>query len=396
MGLTGEMINVDCPACDHHGLLGFHRQASVPVNSCLLLTSREEAADFPRGSIHLGMCRSCGLIANAEFDAALAEYSQRYEETQGFSPRFLEFAKDLAKGWIERYELRGGHVLEIGCGKGEFLVLMAEAGIGSGAGIDPGVRPERITSPAADRLVWLQRNFRSTDSELVGDAVVCRHTLEHVGPVGDFVAELRLAIGDRTDTVVLFELPDAQRVLDEVAFWDVYYEHAAYFTEGSLARLFERNGFQILDLRREYDGQYLILEAKPAPGGLVEDPWDCDDRTAIEDGAQRFADGYNDTASHWQERLATESRAGGLTVIWGASSKGVAFLGLVGDHVAAAVDINPHKHGTFVAGTGHRVISPNELPGMGPTLVVAMNPIYLDEIQATLDALEITAALIGV
>jgi hypothetical protein len=29
---------------------------------------------------------------------------------------------------------------------------------------------------------------------------------------------------------VLFELPDVLRVLEEVAFWDVYYEHCSYFT----------------------------------------------------------------------------------------------------------------------------------------------------------------------
>ena len=43
---------------------------------------------------------------------------------------------------------------------------------------------------------------------------------------------VRRAIGDRLDTVVLFELPDVERVLREVAFWDVYYEHCSYFTLG--------------------------------------------------------------------------------------------------------------------------------------------------------------------
>jgi len=45
------------------------------------------------------------------------------------------------------------------------------------------------------------------------------------GPVG----------GPPADALVLFEIPDVRRVLEEGAFWDIYYEHCSYFTLGSLA-----------------------------------------------------------------------------------------------------------------------------------------------------------------
>lgn len=383
-----------CPSCGSTDLTAFHHQEAVPANSCLLLESAEEATTFPLGSLRLALCEACGLISNVDFDPELAEYSQRYEETQGFSPRFQEFAAALAKGWVERYDLRGKQVLEIGCGKGEFLTLMAHAGIGWGIGIDPSFRHDRVESPPSN-LAWLERHFTRDDDDLVGDAVVCRHTLEHIGPVGRFVADLRAAIGDRTNTVALFELPDSMRILEEVAFWDVYYEHAAYFTEGSLTRLFERHGFEVLDLRREYDDQYLILEARPADGGVAA-PWPVDDLDAVRARVARFRDGYVAAAETWRGRLAEESAAGGRSVIWGASSKGVSFLGLVGEHVAAAVDINPHKRGTFVAGTGHRVVGPEDLGEIDPTLVVVMNPIYVDEIRAQLENLGLTPQLLAV
>ncbi len=208
---------------------------------------------------------------NDRFEPAKAEYSGRYEETQDFSPRFREFQRDLATRWVDEHGLAGKTVLEIGCGKGTFLVEMCRAGAGRGIGIDPAVAPERLADdPAAARVEWIAEKFDEHWLGLEVDAVVCRHTLEHIAPVADFMTLVRRLVGDR-DIPVLFELPDALRVLREGAFWDVYYEHCSYFTPGSLARLFRRTGFDVTDVRLDYDDQYILVEARPAattPGDL--------------------------------------------------------------------------------------------------------------------------------
>jgi len=382
-----------CPACGHSGLEGFHEQTNVPANSCLLLDSEDEATRFPTGEISLGFCTNCGFITNTRFDPALAEYSDRYEETQAFSDRFVTFARSLAGQWVQRHDLAGKTVLEIGCGKGEFLVMMAEAGIGRGIGIDPGVHPERVDTTVGDRLEWIADFYSDSYSSLDADAIVCRHTLEHISPVAEFVQMIRRGIGDRLDTVVLFELPDVQRVLDEVAFWDVYYEHCSYFSAGSLARLFEQSGFEVLDLALAYDDQYLILDARPIPMGAIPKPWPVTDMDALRRGVDHFRRRYRDTIGHWADRLAPLYRQSETSVIWGAGSKGVSFLSAVGDHIAAAVDINPYKHGMYMAGTGHRIVAPQDLVEIAPDLVIAMNPIYTDEIQNDLNKLEIDAEL---
>jgi SAM-dependent methyltransferase len=382
-----------CPACGSNALEEFHQQAAVPANSCLLLASQDEAIQFPTGAIELAYCAVCGFITNTRFDAALAEYSDRYEETQAFSPRFVSFARSLAQQWVERHDLAGKTVLEIGCGKGEFLALMAEAGIGHGIGIDPGVHPERIESPHSDRLEWITDFYSEQYAHIQADAIVCRHTLEHIAPVSDFLRMIRRAIGDRLDTRVLFELPDAQRVLDEVAFWDIYYEHCSYFSAGSLARLFEREGFELTDLSLAYDDQYLILDARPIAPGTSPDPWQADDMASLRAGVEHYAVAYRDTIHRWETRLADLAAKGRTAVIWGAGSKGVSFLSVVGDNVAAAVDINPHKHGMFMAGTGHAIVAPSDLPGLEPHLVIAMNPIYVTEIRRDLDELGVGADL---
>jgi SAM-dependent methyltransferase len=379
-----------CPACGASGLEPFHAAEGVPTNSCLLLEDETEARTFPRGRLDLAFCGTCGFITNRAFDPALAEYSGRYEETQSFSQRFVDFGRDLAKTWVERYDLHGRHVLEIGCGKGEFLTWMVEAGAGSGTGIDPGVHPERIGSEAASRIEWIADFYDASRSDLVADAVVCRHTLEHIAPVHEFLSMVRRNIGDRTDTIVLFELPDVARVLEEVAFWDTYYEHCSYFSAGSLARLFRRCGFEVLDLSLAYDDQYLLLEARPATRGGGGVPSQLEgDLDRLRAGVATFRDGYSATVARWQREFASLEASGRSAVIWGGGSKGVAFLTSVGvgDRIAGAVDINPHKQGRYIAGSGHEVLAPADLVAMDPALVVAMNPVYLDEIREDLDAL---------
>nr|MDT0663772.1 hypothetical protein [Micromonospora sp. DSM 115978] len=134
------MTTVDaCPACASTRLTFFYAKDRVASHSCLLMDSEAEALAFPTGDLRVAFCDECGFVTNTAYEAGMAQYSARYEETQAFSPVFQEFARDLAKRWVHKYELYGRSVLELGCGKGEVLVNKVEQGAGSGVGSDPGV-----------------------------------------------------------------------------------------------------------------------------------------------------------------------------------------------------------------------------------------------------------------
>ena len=389
---------MSCPACGAGGAEVFYTRSGVPVHSCLLLDDETEARNFPTGELRLALCSGCGFVYNEAYDPASSRYSPAYEETQAFSPRFQEFLSELAERWVSRYDLVGKKVVEIGCGKAEFLVEMVRHGVANAIGVDPGIRPERLPADVAARIQPVAGFFPRVMPDLDADAVICRHTLEHVGPVAEFMRQVRAGIGDRTDTAVLFELPDTLRVLREAAFWDVYYEHCSYFTLGSLARLFRRTGFEVLDLEMAYDGQYLLIEARPSavPVG-DETPHPNEERVAdVREAVAGFRRAEEALVQVWADEVGRVSAQGGQTAIWGSGSKGVAFLAALGaqaSQVACAVDINPHKHGKFMAGTAHEIVAPARLGESHPDLVVAMNPIYVDEIRRDLERLELTPEL---
>ncbi len=387
-----------CPSCGAAQPDLVHEQDGVPIHSCRLVPTLEQALAFPLGSLRLAFCRGCGFLWNDAYDPAVQDYGVSYEETQGFSPRFRAFAEELAAEWVERYALRDKDVLEIGCGKGEFLALVCELGPNRGVGIDPAFVPGRLRSTAAERMRFVEELYDERYAELEADAVLCRHTLEHIGPVGEFMRLVRRTAAGRDGAVVLFELPDVGRVLREGAFWDVYYEHCSYFSPGSLARLFRTTGFEVEELSLAYDDQYILIAGRPiaAPGAAPHPLEESVDELAADVRGFRVA--LDETANRWRERIGAERAAGRRTVIWGAGSKGVAFLVTlgVGDDVDAAVDINPFKQGMYLAGTGHEVRAPEDLVAAPPDLVVVMNGIYLDEVRAQLHTLGLSPEVVAV
>ena len=386
-----------CPNCDARGLRLFYSVEHIPAHSCLLMHSREAALSYPKGNLCLGFCPRCGFVTNTRFDIANNEYSTNYEETQAFSATFNAFAGGLAQDLVEKHELHGKRVLEIGCGKGEFLVLMCELGGCSGIGIDPGYRPERTTSEAASRITFINDLYDSRYAHLEADFIVCRHTLEHISPTLEFLGCLRKNIGDRDGTLVFFELPDVMRVLREGAFWDIYYEHCTYFTAGSLSRLFRAAGFEVLELTHAYDGQYLLITARPHDGPTEPRLEQEDDLADTEQAVERFRDVAGATIAKWHRDISDWTAAEKRVVLWGSGSKAVAFLATlqITEAIPYVVDINPHKHGKFMPGTGQQIIEPSALKSLRPDVVVVMNPVYLDEIGADIKAMGLAAKLVA-
>ncbi len=384
-----------CPNCGHTGLAPFYEVRQVPVHSCLMMESPEKALDFPCGDVVLGYCDHCGFITNIEFDRKWSAYAPNYEDQQSFSPTFNKFALDLANRLIEKYDLRNKSIVEIGCSKGDFLLLLCELGNNSGVGIDPSVVPGRVKSEAANRVTFIQDYYGEQHAKYVGDFICCRHTLEHIQPTAEFISTVRRSIGDR-HVPVFFEIPDNTRVLRDLAFEDIYYEHCSYFTPGSLARLFRACGFEVTDVYRDYGDQYLFIEALPVP--TTSDKVHPVEETLeqMAEDVKHFTSNIQNKLEYWKNYLEKMQAENKKVVVWGSGSKCVAFLTTLDtiDKIQYVVDINPHRHGKFIPGVGKEIMSPEFLKEYQPDKVIVMNSIYCDEIQKMLDEMGVKTEVV--
>lgn len=391
-----DMTQLPCPACASTEVTSFFETSDVPVHTTLLMPSRQHALDYPKGQLELAYCKNCGFISNLLFEKGIHEYSPRCEESQGYSATFANWMEDLAKRLVKTYDIHQQTVVEIGSGKGEFLSAVCRQGNNTGIGYDPAYVPGRLDGHESARIDF-RKQLWSVDCTLHGaDLVVCRHTLEHIPDVADFLRDVHACIADKPDTLLFFEVPDVMRVLHEGAFWDIYYEHCSYFSRDSLVCLFQNVGFEVLESWLDYDDQYVLLAAKPASDKLQDAS--VDPVPEIVTGVGTFREHYRTVFEQWSSFLEKCAIRQQSVMLWGGGSKAAAFLNQVdiNSEIDRVIDINPNKHHAFIPGTGQEVVGPGVLLQNAPDFIIVMNPVYLDEIQVQLDSLACDSRLMPI
>jgi SAM-dependent methyltransferase len=362
-----------CPLCGAADPMLSVDRESLPVFQNVVHQSRDAAMKAACGQFRLGTCRDCGFSWNTGFDADVMVYDESYDNHVA-SAVFAAYYRELVLMLIERFGISDGTVYDIGCGKGEFLRIFAALAPGVRCiGIDPSC------TPVIDGNFEL-RCMRFDASVFTGDAklVLLRHVLEHIDQPIAFLSALR---GAMPAAPLFVEVPDLEWILEKGAFWDFCYEHCNYFTPATLTDAMRRSGFDIIEARASFGGQYQWALVRPGQGSA----------TPIADPVAAIAKvaAYATHEAAALDRLcARADKAGGL-VIWGMATKGVILsLMLGGDRVRGGIDMNRNKHGRFAPGSAVEIHPADWLETLPPgSDVVVMNPNYLGEITA------ITAAI---
>lgn len=325
---------------------------AMPVFQNRMHTSREDARACARGDVTLVEDLGTGLIYNHDFDPSVMVYDENYQNEQAVSPLFQAHLDTVAR-LVER-EMGRRSLLEIGCGKGRFLEMLAAQGCEIG-GIDPtyeGDNPHII------------KDYFSEARGIKADGIVLRHVLEHIQDPYAFLKQIAAANGNRGK--IYIEVPCFDWITEHRSWFDIFYEHVNYFRLTDFHRMFGT----LHAAGRFFGDQYLYVVADLATL-----------RTPVYSAA--------DSPSIPEDFLATrphrQSVAAGQRVIWGGASKGVIFALMserAGAPVEAVIDINPAKQGRYLPATGLKVHAPHEvLPRLSPgSTIYVMNSNYLPEI----------------
>lgn len=364
-----------CPGCHDKRLSAPWLLAAEPVINNYRCPTPAAAARVPRRDLRLIQCRECGLIFNSTLDTKAVPYDDRYENRQCFSPVFQDHLQTLAADLARRHKLRNGRILEIGCGKGDFLRMFCERARARGVGYDSSYAgaPTQLRG----RVRFHRRYAGARDIRSAFDIILCRHVVEHVGAIGDFLAELHAIAVAAGGPPTVIETPTFEWIHRKGTFWDVFYEHCNYFTRPCLEHLCRRVGFKIQRRWLAFGGQYQFLELGLASRKQPLKP--PGDTVRLGDFA-RLAD---QRLRRLETRLRRHGAARGWA-IWGAAAKGVTLANRMRLRPRYMIDANVAKQGCFIPGAGVPIIAPDD-PRIGElALVLIANPNYKKEITSAL------------
>jgi SAM-dependent methyltransferase len=393
--LTPDLSGNSCPICGSKDSLSFFEMIGVPTLCNIPWTSQEAAKRCSRGDIKLAFCPSCSYIRNTAFDPNRIEYSQMFENSLEYSPRFQTYERSLAKQLIKRYELHQKKIIEIGCGNGKFLMMLCKLGKNKGVGFDPAFVEKEEHRKMKNQVMFFQDVYSEKYAAYVGDLIVSRQTLEHINNPKVLLNMLRKTLGNHLNVPIVFEVPNAIQIFRNLFIWDIIYEHYSYFTSPSLSQTFSLSKFYVCTLDENFVKQFLCIHALPSdqPPAPSKHEYSAEvDRIA--NLIKSFAANYNHKIETWTRKLDRMEAKGQRAIIWGAGSKGVTFLNTLQEsNIEYAVDISPLKNRKYIAGTGQQIVLPQFLHNYKPDVIIVMNPVYGREIRQLTKKLGVHAKL---
>jgi SAM-dependent methyltransferase len=382
-----------CPVCSGRALVPIVERAGAPVHQNLIYRSAEAAVSARRGDLAMVACERCGFAFNRAFDAGRLEYGDQYDNTQLMSDVFREHVAGLLRRLLVERNVRGAHIVEVGCGKGAFIraLVADEAANNTGVGYDPSyVGPDE---DFGGRLRYERRFYDPSCLAEPADVVVSRHVVEHVEDPVALIRVMATALKETPGARVFLETPCVEWILRNNVVWDFFYEHCSLFTTRSLTTACQRAGLSVEQAGHVFGGQYLWLEATNRPPERV-----VYDAGEVPDLAVSFAEAHARETERLR-RLVRDLSGSRRLAVWGAGAKGITFANLIDPeraYVACLVDVNPAKQGGFVAGTGHPIVGPADLGGQDVTCALVLNPNYQQEIEAMVQSTGLAVDVIGI
>lgn len=331
-----------------------YKQLPLPIFQNKTYASQKEAKNALKRSVTLAQCQDTGFVFSAGFDMAILNYDENYQNEQANSAYFQTHLNNVISLLFNR-SLLDGKVLEIGCGKGYFMDLLVEKGVDV-TGIDPTYEGNNPT---------IIKDYYSKEySYLNAELIVLRHTLEHIPQPHDFLK--MIAEANNYKGHIYIEIPTFDWIVNHSAVEDIFYEHCNYFTPKSFSTLFT-------DCQVEYvfNKQYLGIVANLASINTI-----VKENKTIEHHNIAF----DEKLTHYKNIIKSNKKL----AIWGAGAKGSTFANLTdpnAEHIKCVIDINPKKQNKFIGGTGHPIISPEDIDTFAIENIVIMNENYLDEIK---------------
>jgi len=313
--------------------------------------------------LQVRQCLGCGL---AQVDCEPVPYYREVIRAVAFSDEMRAFRRSQLRDFASGHRLVGKSVLEVGCGRGEYLHLLKEAGMVA-AGTEYGeVSVAEAQRAGHEAIRVFPGDTRRPISGAPFSAFFSFNFMEHWPDPRRVLMNLAISLDE--DAVGLVEVPNFDMLIEKRMATEFVADHLSYFTTESLANTLVLSGLEVLEIREVWY-RYILSATVRRRKPLNLKPFE----TAL--GAQR---------RRVQDFIGGAGPNG--IAVWGAGHQALAALALMELHdcVRYVVDSAPFKQGRFTPATHIPIVAPDTLDAdpVGSILIMAAG--FSDEVAANI------------
>ena len=331
----------------------------------------KEALKSEKGvDLSVCQCSGCGLV---QLSNSPVPYYKEVIRAVGISEEMKAFRLKQFRDFVEKYSLKEKKVVEIGCGRGEYLSIMQQAGVDA-YGLEEsaesvkqcvknGLRVEQgFVQDPADRL-----------KDAPFDAFFMLSFLEHLPGPNPTLRGIYNNLSD--DAVGLIEVPNFDMILKKNLFSEFIGDHLFYFTRETLSATLESNGFEVIECKEIWHDYIISAVVRKMPT-LPERPVKFKTQTKLD-----IAEFYQHQAKLKQELNAYVEEFKKVAV-WGAGHQALAVLALadLAGRIKYVVDSAPFKQGKYTPATHIPIVVPDMLDSDPVDAIIVMAASYSDEV----------------
>ncbi|MFQ6034721.1 MAG: methyltransferase domain-containing protein [Sedimentisphaerales bacterium] len=319
-----------------------------------------ESLESDKGvDLEICQCSGCGLV---QLSNDPVPYYKEVIRAAAISEEMKDFRRKQFESFIQKYSLKRKKVIEIGCGRGEYLSIMQQFGVDA-YGLE--YSAESVTQCVKNGLK-VSKGFIQSSTYKINhapfDAFFILNFLEHLP---DPNATLTGICNNLTDDAIgLVEVPNFDMILRNKLFSEFISDHLFYFTKETLTTTLRQNGFEIIDCHQVWH-EYVIsaIVTKRAKLDLSHFyQYQSQLKNEIEEYIRRFKD----------KKVA----------IWGAGHQALAIISLINlaGKIRYVVDSAPFKQDKFTPATHVPIVSSDALDSDPVDAVIVMAASYSDEV----------------
>lgn len=355
------MKNMECRVCDGN----FYQDPililnNMPKSAQGFLNKNDIFNDLGEDLI-IYQCSKCNLI---QLNSKPVNYYKNVIRSVAYSSEMKEFRLLQFSEFLDKYNLKGKKILEVGCGKGEYLSLMEYCDVNC-YGVE---YLETSVEYAQKQGLKVKREYFDDisyiDRDGPFDAFFILNFLEHIPNINSFIEIILNNLSE--DGIGLIEVPNFDMILKQELFSEFISDHIFYFTKDTLCNTLQINGFDILEVNVIwYDYIISVIVKKRQRLNLS-----C----------------FNDNIKNLKMTFVNYFSKYRKIAIWGAGHQSLALISLtqIQSYISFIVDSSPFKQGLYTPSTHIKVVSPSELKNSDIELIIVMAGSYCEEIKQIL------------